>query len=39
MRALMDRLGRGEPMERAVPAVYGLSLVELEHQWRRVLGG
>jgi hypothetical protein len=23
----------------AVPAVYGLPLVELEHQWRRVLGG
>jgi tetratricopeptide (TPR) repeat protein len=39
MRALMTRLGRGEPIERAVPAVYGLTLAELEHQWRRVLGG
>jgi tetratricopeptide (TPR) repeat protein len=39
MRALMDRLGRGETIEAAVPAVYGLPLAELEHQWRRVLGG
>jgi tetratricopeptide (TPR) repeat protein len=39
MRALMDRLGRGETIATAVPAVYGLSLAELEHQWRRVLGG
>ena len=39
MRDLMARLGRGEPIEAAVPAVYGLRLVELEEQWRRVLGG
>jgi tetratricopeptide (TPR) repeat protein len=39
LRRLMDRLGRGEPILTAVPAVYGLSLPELEHQWRRVLGG
>jgi len=39
MRALMDRLSRGETIEVAVPAVYGLPLAELEHQWRRVLGG
>jgi tetratricopeptide (TPR) repeat protein len=39
MRHLMERLGRGEPMTAAVPAVYGLPLAELEHQWRRVLGG
>jgi hypothetical protein len=36
---LMVRLGRGEPLTMAIPAVYGLSLSELEHQWRRVLGG
>jgi tetratricopeptide (TPR) repeat protein len=39
MRALMGRLGGGEAIEAAVPAVYGLSLTELERQWRRVLGG
>ncbi|HZJ69639.1 MAG TPA: hypothetical protein VFF36_01815, partial [Planctomycetota bacterium] len=39
MRDLMARLGRGEPIEAAVPAVYGLRLAELEEQWRRVLGG
>jgi len=39
VRALMARLGRGETIEAAVPAVYGLRLVELEEQWRRVLGG
>jgi tetratricopeptide (TPR) repeat protein len=39
MRALMSRLGRGETITSAVPAVYGLPLAELEHQWRRVLGG
>jgi tetratricopeptide (TPR) repeat protein len=39
MRELMTRLGRGEPIETAMPAVYGLRLAELEDQWRRVLGG
>jgi tetratricopeptide (TPR) repeat protein len=39
MRALTTRLGHGEAIERAVSAVYGLPLSELEHQWRRVLGG
>lgn len=39
MRDLMARLGRGEPIEAAMPAVYGLRLAELEEQWRRVLGG
>ena len=39
MRRLMARLGGGETIATAVPAVYGLSLTELEHQWRRVLGG
>jgi hypothetical protein len=39
MRRLMARLGGGEAIATAVPAVYGLSLTELEHQWRRVLGG
>jgi tetratricopeptide (TPR) repeat protein len=39
MRALMERLGRGEAIAAAVPAVYGLPLAELEDQWRRVLGG
>lgn len=38
-RRLMLRLARGEAIATAVPAVYGLSLAELEHQWRRVLGG
>jgi hypothetical protein len=35
----MARLGRGETIEAAVPAVYGLRLAQLEEQWRRVLGG
>ena len=39
MRGLMERLARGESIETAVPAVYGLALGELEHQWRRLLGG
>jgi tetratricopeptide (TPR) repeat protein len=39
MRALVARLGRGESIATAVPAVYGLTLSDLEHQWRRVLGG
>jgi tetratricopeptide (TPR) repeat protein len=39
VRQLMTRLGRGETIASAVPAVYGLPLAELEHQWRRVLGG
>jgi tetratricopeptide (TPR) repeat protein len=39
MRQLMARLGRGETIATAVSAVYGLSLADLEHQWRRVLGG
>jgi len=39
MRELMARLGRGEAIETAMAAVYGLRLAELEEQWRRVLGG
>ena len=39
MRSFMARLGRGDAIATAVPAVYGLPLAELEHQWRRVLGG
>jgi tetratricopeptide (TPR) repeat protein len=39
MRALLARLARGESIAVAVPAIYGLSLAELEHQWRRRLGG
>lgn len=39
VRELMLRLGRGETIGTAVPAVYGLSLAQLEDQWRRVLGG
>ena len=39
MRTFMARLGRGDAITVAVPAVYGLRLAELEHQWRRVLGG
>jgi hypothetical protein len=35
----MTRLGRGEAITTAIPAVYGLSLSELEQQWRQVLGG
>jgi hypothetical protein len=39
MRTFMARLGRGDTIATAVPAVYGPPLVELEHQWHRVLGG
>ena len=39
MRTFMARLGRGDAITVAVPAVYGLRLAELEDQWRRVLGG
>jgi len=39
MCAFMTRLGRGDAIATAVPAVHGLPLAELEHQWRRVLGG
>jgi len=39
MREFMLRLGRGETIAAAVPAVYGLPLAQLEAQWRRVLGG
>jgi tetratricopeptide (TPR) repeat protein len=39
LRELMLRLGRGETIAAAVPAVYGLPLAQLEDQWRRVLGG
>ena len=39
MRTFMARLRRGDAIAVAVPAVYGLRLAELEHQWRRVLGG
>jgi tetratricopeptide (TPR) repeat protein len=39
LRELMVRLGRGEAITAAMPAVYGLPLAELEDQWRRVLGG
>jgi tetratricopeptide (TPR) repeat protein len=39
MRRLMARLGGGETIVTAVAAVYALPLTELEHQWRRVLGG
>jgi hypothetical protein len=39
MRTFMARLGRGDTIATAVPAVYGPPLVELEHQWRRILGG
>jgi tetratricopeptide (TPR) repeat protein len=39
IRELMARLGRGESIATAVSGVYGLSLAELERQWRRVLGG
>ncbi len=39
MADLLSRLGRGETVGGAVPPVYGMSLSELEAQWRRVLGG
>ncbi|HEV8586430.1 MAG TPA: tetratricopeptide repeat protein [Methylomirabilota bacterium] len=39
MRALLARLGAGETMAEAAPRVYGWRLVELESQWRRLLGG
>lgn len=39
IRELLARLGRGQSAARAIPDLYGLSLAELEAQWRRVLGG
>lgn len=39
IRELLARLGRGQSAARAIPNLYGLSLAELEAQWRRVLGG
>jgi tetratricopeptide (TPR) repeat protein len=39
MRELLRRLGRGEPLETAIPPIYGLRQADLETQWRRVLGG
>jgi tetratricopeptide (TPR) repeat protein len=39
LRELLARLGAGETMAEAMPRVYGLRLIELESQWRRVLGG
>jgi hypothetical protein len=39
IRTFMARLGRGDTIAAAVPSVYGVPLVDLEHQWRRVLGG
>jgi tetratricopeptide (TPR) repeat protein len=39
MQGLLARLGAGETLAEAAPRVYGWRLVELESQWRRVLGG
>jgi hypothetical protein len=39
VRALLTRLGRGEPLAEAVGRVYGVRLTELESQWRTLLGG
>jgi tetratricopeptide (TPR) repeat protein len=39
MRALLGRLGAGEPLGTALAREYGLSASELEMQWRHVLGG
>lgn len=39
VRDLLVRLGQGETLDAAMPAVYGLSRLQLESQWRRVLGG
>lgn len=36
---LLSRLGNGETVSAALQPVYGLSLQELEAQWRLVLGG
>ena len=38
MAVLLARLGNAEPMETAFARVYGLTLTELESQWRRLLG-
>jgi tetratricopeptide (TPR) repeat protein len=35
---LLARLGRHEPLDVAFARVYGLTLTELESQWRRLLG-
>jgi tetratricopeptide (TPR) repeat protein len=37
MRALLTRLGMGEPVAAVVPSVYGLRLGELESHWRQRL--
>jgi hypothetical protein len=39
VRALLARLAAGESVARAVPALYGLRLSELEGHWRQLLGG
>jgi tetratricopeptide (TPR) repeat protein len=39
MRGLLGSLAAGDPVSRAVPAVYGLRLSELEGHWRQLLGG
>jgi hypothetical protein len=39
MGALLDRLREGEPLGEAMGRVWGLRASELEHHWRRVLGG
>jgi hypothetical protein len=38
MRALLTRLGMGEPVAAVIPGVYGLRLAELESYWRQRLG-
>jgi hypothetical protein len=39
VRALLDRLGAGDPVAAAVTRVYGLRAAELESHWRNLLGG
>jgi Flp pilus assembly protein TadD len=38
LRALLERLGAGDPLGGAMARVYGVPLAELESQWRNLLG-
>ena len=39
LRELLSRLGQGEPAAAALGRVYGVSIAELERQWKRAFGG
>jgi hypothetical protein len=39
LRALLERLGAGDPLSGAIAQAYGLRLAEIESQWAALLGG